>query len=98
MTDPIYLDYDGITPLDPAALEAMEPYTRDHFGNPSSDHVCGHRTRAAVHAAREQFAALLGAAPEGVVFTGGGSTAASPTPRTARLLSATRSSIGELSG
>jgi cysteine sulfinate desulfinase/cysteine desulfurase-like protein len=59
MTDPMYLDYNATTPLDPAVVEAMGPYLRDHFGNPSSDHVYGYRTRAAVHAAREQLAALL---------------------------------------
>lgn len=75
MTDPIYLDYNATTPLDPAVVDAMEPYLRDHFGNPSSDHVYGYRTRAAVQTAREQLAALLGAEPEEVVFTGGGSEA-----------------------
>jgi cysteine desulfurase len=75
MTDPIYLDYNATTPIDPAVLDAMEPYLRDHFGNPSSDHIYGDRTRAAVHAAREQLAALLGAVPEEVIFTGGGSEA-----------------------
>jgi cysteine desulfurase len=74
-TDPIYLDYNATAPLDPAVLEAMVPYLRDHFGNPSSDHVYGYRTRAAVQAAREQVAALLGAVPEEVIFTGGGSEA-----------------------
>ena len=46
MTDlPIYLDYNATTPLDPAVLEAMLPYLRDHFGNPSSTHAQeqGHR-------------------------------------------------------
>jgi cysteine desulfurase len=75
MTDPIYLDYNATTPLDRAVLEAMGPYLRDHFGNPSSDHVYGYRTHAAVHTARERLAALLGAEPDEVVFTGGGSEA-----------------------
>jgi len=75
MTDPIYLDYNVTTPLDPAVFEAMVPYLRDHFGNPSSDHVYGYRTRAAVQTAREQLAALLDAAPEEAIFTGGGSEA-----------------------
>jgi cysteine desulfurase len=75
MTIPIYLDYNATTPIDPAVVDAMEPYLRDHFGNPSSDHAYGYRTRAAVRAAREQLAALLGAAPQEVVFTGGGSEA-----------------------
>jgi len=75
MTDPIYLDYNATTPVDPAVVAALEPYLRDHFGNPSSDHVYGYRSRAAAQTAREQLAALLGAAPDEVVFTGGGSEA-----------------------
>jgi cysteine desulfurase len=58
MTDPIYLDYNATTPVDSAVMEAMQLYLRDHFGNPSSDHVYGYRTRAAVQTAREQLAAL----------------------------------------
>jgi cysteine desulfurase len=75
MTEPIYLDYNATTPIDPAVVEAMEPYLREQFGNPSSDHAYGERTRAAVQIARAQLAALLDAAPEEVVFTGGGSEA-----------------------
>jgi cysteine desulfurase len=75
MAIPIYLDYNATTPIDPAVADAMEPYLRDQFGNPSSDHAYGYRTRAAVQTAREQLAALLDAAPEEVVFTGGGSEA-----------------------
>jgi len=75
MTTPIYLDYNATTPIDPAVVDAMEPYLREHFGNPSSDHAYGYRTRAAVQTAREQLAALLDTAPEEVVFTGGGSEA-----------------------
>jgi cysteine desulfurase len=75
MTTPIYLDYNATTPIDPAVADAIEPYLRNHFGNPSSDHEYGYRTRTVVQTAREQLAALLGAAPEEVVFTGGGSEA-----------------------
>jgi cysteine desulfurase len=75
MGKPIYLDYNATTPIDPAVVDAMEPYLRDHFGNPSSDHAYGYRTRLAVQTAREQLAELLGAAPEEVVFTGSGSEA-----------------------
>jgi len=75
MRTPIYLDYNATTPVDPAVVDAMEPYLRDHFGNPSSDHAYGYRTRSAVQTAREQLAALLGAAPEEVIFTGSGSEA-----------------------
>jgi cysteine desulfurase len=75
MTAPIYLDNNATTPIDPAVVDAIEPYLRDHFGNPSSDHDYGYRTRAAVQTARAQLASLLGAAPAEVVFTGGGSEA-----------------------
>ncbi len=72
---PIYLDYNATTPLDPAVAEAMLPYLREHFGNPSSTHSLGRRTHDAVEEARGRVAALLGAAPEEVVFTSGGTEA-----------------------
>jgi cysteine desulfurase len=72
---PIYLDYNATTPLDPAVIEAMLPYLREHYGNPSSTHVLGRRTHEAVETAREQCAALLCAKPEEIVFTSGGSEA-----------------------
>jgi cysteine desulfurase len=73
--DPIYLDYNATTPIDPAVLDAMLPYLQTHFGNPSSDHVYGYRAREAVSVARAQLAALLGVHPDEVIFTGGGSEA-----------------------
>ncbi|HLH26369.1 MAG TPA: cysteine desulfurase family protein [Chloroflexota bacterium] len=72
---PIYLDYNATTPLDPAVIEAMRPYLELHFGNPSSGHAYGRAALAGVVAARAQVAALLGCAPDEVVFTGGGSEA-----------------------
>ncbi len=72
---PIYLDYNATTPLDPAVVEAMRPYQEIHFGNPSSGHVYGRAALAGVTTARAQVAALLGCAPDEVVFTGGGSEA-----------------------
>src|SRR5262249_5676168 len=72
---PIYLDYNATTPLDPAVVEAMLPYLREHYGNPSSTHVLGQRTHEAVETARQQCAALLGAKAEEIVFTSGGSEA-----------------------
>jgi cysteine desulfurase len=53
----------------------MEPFLREHFGNPSSTHSYGRLTRAAVERSRQQVAALLGAKPEEIVFTSGGSEA-----------------------
>ncbi|MFO0845608.1 MAG: aminotransferase class V-fold PLP-dependent enzyme [Gemmataceae bacterium] len=72
---PIYLDYNATTPLDPAVVEAMLPYLHEHFGNPSSAHALGRRAHDAVEAARAQVASLLGAQPDEVVFTSGGTEA-----------------------
>jgi cysteine desulfurase len=73
--DPIYLDHNATTPIHPDVVEAMLPYLREHFGNPSSGHVYGQRARRAVDRAREQVAALLGCLPDEVVFTSGGTEA-----------------------
>jgi cysteine desulfurase len=72
---PIYLDYNATTPPDPAVVEAMLPYLKDHFGNPSSTHAYGKTTHDAVEKARGEVAALLGAQPDEIVFTGGGTEA-----------------------
>lgn len=71
--DPIYLDYNATTPLDPAVIEVMRPYLESHFGNPSSGHAYGVRARQAVETARQQVARMLGARPDEIVFTSGGS-------------------------
>ena len=73
--DPIYLDYNATTPVDPRVAEAMIPFLREHFGNPSSGHILGQRTRAAVEKARGQVADFLGADPGGIIFTSGGTEA-----------------------
>ena len=69
-TAPIYLDYNATTPVDPWVLESMLPYLAVHYGNPSSDHVVGQRAKAAVEAARAEVAALIGATPPEIIFTG----------------------------
>jgi len=69
----IYLDYNATTPVDPRVLEAMMPYFRDGFGNPSSIHSFGMRGKGALDRAREQVAALINASPREIVFTSGGS-------------------------
>ncbi len=69
----IYLDHAATTPLDPAVLEAMLPYFREAFGNPSSVHRFGQEAERAVEAARLTLAEVLGCQPEEVIFTGGGS-------------------------
>jgi len=71
----IYLDFNATTPVDPAVAEAMLPYLLQHYGNPSSSHRYGAATRRAIEHARKQVAALLGARPEEIVFTSGGSEA-----------------------
>jgi cysteine desulfurase len=68
--DPIYLDCNATTPVDPRVLEAMLPYLAVHYGNPSSDHVVGQRAKAAIEVARAEVAALIGATPAEIVFTG----------------------------
>src|SRR5215469_3732120 len=72
---PIYLDYNATTPLDPAVIDAMLPYLKEHFGNPSSTHSLGKTAHNAVEKARQQVAQLMGAQPDEIVFTGGGTEA-----------------------
>ncbi len=69
----IYLDYNATTPLEESAVDAMVPYLKEHHGNPSSSHGYGVPLRAAVEQARAQVARLIGATPEEIVFTSGGS-------------------------
>ncbi|HEY7125767.1 MAG TPA: cysteine desulfurase family protein [Ktedonobacterales bacterium] len=72
-TPPIYLDYNATKPVDPAVVAAMLPYLEQHFGNPSSSHTYGHAAKEAHEHARAQVAALLGCAPDEVLFTSGDS-------------------------
>ena len=69
---PIYLDHNATTPVHPEVVEAMLPFLRQHFGNPSSAHALGQRTRRAIEGARAQVAALLGCRHEELIFTSGG--------------------------
>ena len=71
----VYLDYNATTPVDPAVLEAMLPFLGENFGNAGSVHTPGQRARAAVDAARESVAALIGAKSSEIVFTSGGTEA-----------------------
>lgn len=72
---PVYLDHNATTPLDARVLDAMLPYLRSHYGNPSSVHAYGRVARAAIDQAREQVAALVNAHPSQVIFTSGGTEA-----------------------
>lgn len=69
----IYLDYNATTPIAPSVREAMQPFFSEHFGNPSSDHPLGRACQFALEDARQKAAALIGAEPEEIVFTSGGS-------------------------
>jgi len=73
MFAPVYLDHNATTPLEPAVLEAMLPWLREQFGNPSSRHEYGRSARRAVDEARQQVAAAVGAHATEIVFTSGGS-------------------------
>ncbi len=70
--EPVYLDYHATAPLDPRVLAAMMPYLTYRFGNAASrSHAFGWEANQAVEAARKQVAALIGAAPQEIVFTSG---------------------------
>ncbi len=69
---PVYLDYGATTPVDPRVVDAMLPWLREHYGNPSSStHAWGWEAEKAVEAAREQVADLIGADPSEIVWTSG---------------------------
>lgn len=71
----IYLDHAATTPLDPMVLEAMLPYLKDSFGNPSSLHRLGEEASNAVEHVREIIAKAVGSSPDQVTFTSGGTEA-----------------------
>jgi len=73
--DPIYLDYNATTPVDPRVADAMLPYLTGCYGNPSSSHRLGRQARQALDHARSQVASCLGCDPDEVVLTSGGSEA-----------------------
>lgn len=68
----IYLDHNATTPLAPEAAQAMTPFLGPEYGNPSSGYDLGQRAKAALEKARTQTAAIIGAKPEEVFFTSGG--------------------------
>ena len=71
----IYLDYNASTPIDPEVVDVMRPLLVSDYGNPSSGHWAATPAKAALDIARGQVAALLGCAPDEIVFTSGGSEA-----------------------
>jgi cysteine desulfurase len=75
-SSPVYLDHAATTPVRPEVLEAMLPYlTEQAFGNPSSAHRFGRAARAGIEQARREVAAGVGAEPNQVIFTSGGTEA-----------------------
>ena len=70
--NPVYLDYNATTPVDPRVAEAMLPYIYEHFGNPSSSHLYGRNANEGVNAARNQVAEMLGCNADELIFTSGG--------------------------
>jgi hypothetical protein len=68
----IYLDYNATTPILPEVLDAMLPYLREEWGNPSSSYRFGAKLKAVLENARGQVAQLIGARPTEIVFTSGG--------------------------
>jgi len=71
----IYLDNNATTMVDPRVVDAMLPWLREQYANPSSVHLFGQQARHAVETAREQVAAAIGARPRQIVFTSGGTEA-----------------------
>src|SRR5687768_13850509 len=71
----IYLDHSATTPVDPRVAVAMALVLTENFGNPSSVHGFGQQARAAVDRARREVATLIGAKPNEIVFTSGGTEA-----------------------
>lgn len=71
----IYFDYNSTTPIDPRVLDAMMPYLKDNFANPSSTHYFGQSINEKVKQAREQIADLINAETKELIFTSGATEA-----------------------
>ncbi|MHB1275027.1 MAG: cysteine desulfurase family protein [Candidatus Humimicrobiaceae bacterium] len=69
---PIYLDYNATTPIDLEVADAMVPFLKEYFGNPSSSHYFGQKTKEAVEKARGQVANFLNCSENEIIFTSGG--------------------------
>lgn len=68
----VYMDHAATTAVDPEVMQAMIPYLHNHFGNPSSIYSIAREAKEAIDTAREQVASTLGARPDEVFFTSGG--------------------------
>lgn len=71
-TKPIYLDYNATTPIAKEVADTMAPYLYEHFGNPSSTHPYGVKTKLAIENARKQVAKAINCEPHEIIFTSGG--------------------------
>lgn len=71
----IYLDYNSTTPIDPRVFDAMMPYLKDNYANPSSTHHFGQSINEKVKQAREQIAEFINAEPKEIIFTSGATEA-----------------------
>jgi len=69
---PIYLDFNATTPIAKEVADAMRPFLDEYFGNPSSVHAYGIKTKMAVENARAQIAKLINCEPSEIIFTSGG--------------------------
>jgi cysteine desulfurase len=71
----VYLDNAATTPVAPEVFDAMVPYLKNEFGNPSSTHFYGRQTKAAIETSRRQVAELIKSKPSEIIFTSGGTEA-----------------------
>lgn len=75
MSQPIYLDYAAATPMDERVIAVMQPFWSDKFFNPSGLYLAAREVRAALNQGRSDVAKILGAKPNEIVFTAGGTEA-----------------------
>ena len=71
----VYFDNAATTPIDPRVIEEMLPFWQQHYGNPSSIHSMGRKTKSAIEQARKKVADLLNTSPAEIFFTSGGTEA-----------------------
>jgi cysteine desulfurase len=82
----IYLDNNATTAIDPEVFEAMLPFLKEQYGNPSSAYAFGKKVARAIDHAREQIASLLHCEPEEIVFTSCGTESDNSTIQSALLI------------
>src|SRR5215218_9780373 len=91
--DPIYLDNNATTRVDPAVVEEMMPYLTEFYGNPSSGYRFGKEVANAIELARERVANLLGCEPGEIIFTSCGTESTNATIHSALLMDRDRQHI-----